>query len=228
MTEQGQLAAAAWQERDFAQSWARDDAMRDILDFPRRMASAIVALETASPACVVDIASGPGDFLAVFLEEFPGVRGVWTDASEAMLELARERLAPFGERVDFRLGDMTDLAATGVPTGTDVIMTSRAAHHLDRSGLSSFYGQSAAHLAPGGWLINLDHIWPGDRWDARVRSARQQLLPKRSEVRPHHHHDQTLPSFRDHLAGYAAAGIDDVDVPWRAFFTCLFMGRRGT
>jgi SAM-dependent methyltransferase len=228
MTEQGQLAAVAWQDRDFAQSWARDDAMRDMLDFPRRMATTIVALETASPACVVDVASGPGDFLAVFLEAFPSARGTWTDASEAMLELARERLAPFGDRVNFRLGDMTDLAASGIPADADVITTSRAAHHLDPSGLSSFYAEAAGHLAPGGWLINLDHSWPGERWDARVRAARKQLLPAPSEARPHHHHDNKAPSISDHLAGYAAAGIDDVDVPWRAFFTCLFMGRRAT
>jgi len=228
MTEQGQLAAAPWQERDFARGWARDDAMRDMLEFPRQMAAAIVALDTPGPACVVDIASGPGDFLAVFLEKFPGTRGVWTDASDAMLELASERLAPFGDRVDFRVGDMTDLAAAGIPAGADVITTSRAAHHLDRPGLSGFYAQAAGYLGPGGWLINLDHIWPGERWDARVRSARKQLLPAPSEVRSHHQHEQTLPSISDHLAGYAAAEIDDVDVPWRAFFTCLFMGRRGT
>ena len=226
MTEQGQLAAAAWQERDFARSWARDDAIGDMLEFPRRMAAAIVAPETENPACVVDVASGPGDFLAVFLEQFPGTRGVWTDASDAMLELARERLEPFGDRVDFRIGDMTDLAAAGIPAGADVIMTSRAAHHLDPRALASFYEQAAGYLAPGGWLINLDHIFPGERWDARVRSARKQLFPAPSEVRPHHQHEQGLPSMTDHLAGFAAAGIDDVDVPWRAFFTCLFMGRR--
>lgn len=111
MTEQGQRAAARWQDQDFARGWARGDAMRDLLDFPRRMAAAVVALGTASPTQVVDIASGPGDFLAVFLEQFPAAHGTWTDASPAMLELARERLASFGDRVDFRLADMTDLAS---------------------------------------------------------------------------------------------------------------------
>jgi len=32
-------------------------------------------------------------------------------------------------------------------------------------------------------------------------------------------------SVQDHLDAFAAAGITDVEVPWRAFCTCLFMGR---
>lgn len=227
MTEQGQLAAAAWQEPDFARSWARDDAQRDMLDFPRRIAASIVALDDASPATVVDIGSGPGDFLAVFLEAFPAARGVWTDASETMLELARQRLAPFGDRVDYRLADMTDLAGAGLPAGVDVVMTSRAAHHLDPQALSDFYVQAASYLAPGGWLINLDHTLHAGQWDQRLRSARKHVLPARPEGRSHRH-DKPLPTVAHHLAGYAAAGIDDVDVPWRAFVTCLFMGRRGS
>ena len=45
------------------------------------------------------------------LQEFPSARGIWTDASEATLGLARDRLAEFGDRVEFRIADMTDLAA---------------------------------------------------------------------------------------------------------------------
>lgn len=227
MTEQGQLAAAAWQEPDFARSWARDDAQRDMLDFPRRIAASIVGLEGASPATIVDIGSGPGDFLAVFLEEFPAACGVWIDVSAAMQELALERLAPFGDRVEFRLADMTDLTGAGTLTSVDVITTSRAAHHLNRQALSDFYVQAAGYLAPGGWLINLDHTHSEGQWEERLRAVRQRLLPARSESRTHRH-DHPAPAIADHLAGYAAAGIDDVDVPWRAFFTCLFMGRSAT
>lgn len=40
-----------------------------------------------------------------------------------------------------------------------------------------------------------------------------------------HHHDYPLTSVTDHLDAFSAAGINDVEVPWRAFCTCLFMGR---
>jgi trans-aconitate methyltransferase len=224
MTTQGERAAADWKDRDFAQSWARDDSMRNLLDFPRRMATVIVSGDTPEPACIVDIASGPGDVLAAFLGEFPAARGIWTDASEVMLDLARERLAPFGDRVEYHIADMTAITADVVPTGADVITTSRAAHHLDRAGLADFYTRAAAQLAPGGWLVNLDHIGPDDVWDKRLRAARKRLVT--APDGPKHHHNYPLPSVRDHLDGYAAAGITDVEVAWRAFYTCLFMGRR--
>jgi SAM-dependent methyltransferase len=224
-TEQGRRVAAVWQDPAFANAWTGGDAMGDMLAFPRRLAAALVALERPAPQLVIDIGSGPGAFLETFLEEFTGAHGVWSDASEAMLTTARERLAPYGDRVDFRLADMTDLAGGAIPEGADAILTSRAAHHLDRAGLAAFYTEAAQHLAPGGWLINLDHTGPSDVWDKRFRAVRPRFsAPRRQE--PKHHHDYPLTSIQDHLDGYAAAGITDVEIAWKAFFTCLFIGRK--
>src|ERR1700722_1787260 len=138
MTEQGRAAATIWSDRDFARAWAEGDALRAMLDLPRRISAAVVAGERPEPSCVVAVGSGPGDYLAVFLQALPSARGLWTEASQAMLEQARERLAEFGDRVTYRIADMTDLA-DAVPDGVDVITTSRASHHLDRAGLLSFY-----------------------------------------------------------------------------------------
>ena len=227
--EQGAVAAAEWRRAGFARAWAEGDSYRDVLAFPRQMAAVIIAADNPAPEVIVDIGSGPGDFLAVMLEQFPQARGVWTDVSEAMFDMARERLATFGDRVDYHLVDMTDLAGGGVPDGASVITTSRAAHHLDRAGLFDFYGQAAGRLAPGGWLVNLDHIGPagpGDTWDQRLRSARKQFGITPSG--PKHHHNYPLTSVDDHLQALAAAGFTDVEMPWRAFFTCLFMGRKSS
>jgi SAM-dependent methyltransferase len=229
MTEQGALAAAEWRKTDFARAWAEGDSYRDMLSFPRHMAAVLIAADNPEPEVIVDIGSGPGDFLAVMLEQFPQARGVWTDVSEAMFDMARERLASFGDRVDYHLVDMTDLAGGGVPDGASVITTSRAAHHLDRDGLFDFYGQAASRLAPGGWLVNLDHIGPagpGDTWDKRLRAARKQFGITQSGTK--HHHNYPLTSIDDHLQALAAAGFTDVETPWRAFFTCLFMGRKSS
>jgi SAM-dependent methyltransferase len=225
MTEQGLRAAEPWQDSTFANSWASADVHVELLALPRAIASALVAADRPDTARVLDVASGPGDFLAVFLAEFPAATGIWTDASEAMLTLARQRLARFGDRVEFRLADMTDLAAADLPDDIDVVLTSRATHHLDRAGLHAFYRDAARLLAPGGWLFDLDHIGPvTDDWDRRLRSVRtrfQPPVPKASR----HHHTYPLCGVRDHLDGLAAAGLEDVEVVWRAFVTCLFAAR---
>ncbi len=223
-TEQGQAAAAIWRETSFARDWAAGDSFRDQLAFPRQMAAVIIAGDNPEPGTVVDIGAGPGDFLAVMLEQFPGARGVWTDASEPMLDLARERLAPFGDRVTFEIVDMTALDGSPIPAGADIITTSRAAHHLDAPGLAGFYAAAGNLLAPGGWLVNLDHIGPPDVWNTRLREARKRFgAPSNG---PSHHHNYPLTSVDDHLRALATAGFTDVEVAWRAFFTCLFMARK--
>lgn len=236
MTSQGEQAAAAWRDEAYAQSWAKSDSFRDLLDYPRRLAAAVIADDNPEPSCIVDVGAGPGAVLEVFLGQFPAARGIWTDTSRAMLDLGRERLAPFGDRVEYRIADMTDLGSARLPPGVDIITTSRASHHLDRGGLIGFYCDVAALLKPGGWLVNLDHIGPASQagppgeagfdevWDKRLRAVR-----KRLGVGPDgqkHHHNYPLTSLRDHLDAFGAAGITDVEVPWRAFYTCLFMGRK--
>ena len=214
-----------WRDPEFARVWAETDGLGNLLALPWAIAAAIVGNDRPDPRLVVDVASGPGAFLATFLDELPGCAGLWVDASEAMLEQARERLARFGDRVEFRLGDMTDLGAAGVPAGADALITSRALHHLDRAGLTAFYSEAAERLAPGGWLVNLDHTGPEEVWDKRFRAVRKRFIgPLNDQGR--HPHDYPFTSVRDHLDAFAAAGVHDVEIAWKAFYTCLFMGRK--
>jgi SAM-dependent methyltransferase len=236
MTAQGEEAAAAWRVPDYARTWAERDSLRDLLDFPRHLAAAIVAEDNPAPGVILDVGAGPGAVTEVFLEEFPDARGIWTDASDAMLEMARERLAPFGNRVEYHIVDMTALKDAPLPPAVDVITTSRAAHHLDRDGLFAFYASAADRLAPGGWFVNLDHIGPASKdgpageagydevWDARLRRVRNRFGVTADG--PKHHHNYPLTSFADHFAALDAAGITDAELAWRSFYTCLFMGRK--
>jgi trans-aconitate methyltransferase len=224
MTEYGARPAERWGDPDFARRWARNDTLADLLALPRSIAAATVGLNAPDVSLVVDIASGPGDFLAVMLEKFPSARGLWTDISRTMRDLARDRLAPYAGRVDFILADMTDLR--DVAADADVITTSRASHHLDADGLLAFYAQAAARLAPGGWLINLDHVGSHGAWEARMRAVREFYRPAPRE-QTGHRHEHPLPSVDDHFGAFAAAGITDTEMIWRAFSTCLFMGQVG-
>jgi SAM-dependent methyltransferase len=217
---------ANWKDSTFAGSWADGDVLADMLDFPRRMAAAVIARETPAPNVVIDVGSGPGAFLAVFLDEFPQARGIWTDASEPMEVIARQRLARFGDRVEYRLVEMTDLTAADLPGDADVVLSSRASHHLDQIGLANFYAQAADRLRTGGWIVNLDHIGPERLWDARYRAVRPRFTGPRRDTRESHAHTQPLPSLRQHLDAVAAAGFADADVAWKAFATVLLMGAK--
>lgn len=226
MTEQGLEAARPWQDAEFARDWAQADDVRGMLAFPRALAAALVAQDRPDTAKLVDIGSGTGEFLAAFLDEFPAATGVWTDASTAMLDLARQRLAGYGDRVEYHVVDMTELAAAPLPTDADVVLTSRAAHHLDRAGLVTFYRAASHLLAPGGWLVNLDHIGPAtDDWDQLFRAVRRRFQAPAKNARPHHH-NYPLTSIRDHHAALDAAGLTDREIAWRGLITVLFVARK--
>lgn len=225
MTAPDRYGTEIWKDQEFARRWAATDGLADLLALPRAITAALVAHDRPGTRLVVDAGSGPGAYLEAFLEALPDCAGIWLDASEAMLEQARERLERFGDRVDFRLGDMTDLHAAGLPTGVDALVSSRALHHLKREELAGFYREAAGLLAPGGWLANLDHTGPEEIWDRRFRAIRKGFIgPDNDQGR--HPHEYPFTSVRDHLDALAGAGLDDREVAWKAFYTCLFVARK--
>jgi SAM-dependent methyltransferase len=219
------MTTSEWMDHGLAARWTAADSLKEMLVLPRRISATVVAADRPGTALVVDVGSGPGDYLATMLDTFPAARGLWTDVSPAMEDIARPALAAYGDRVEFRLVDIEDLSP--LPAGVDVLTTSRASHHFDAATLARFYAAAAEHLAPGGWLVNLDHVRSPGAWDRRLREARTAMIPQKREGTGHSH-DKPLPTVDEHLAGLAAAGFDDVATPWRSFYTVLFMARNPT
>ena len=218
------MTISEWRNPEFAQQWVGQDVLQNLLDLPRAIAAAIVAADRPNSSLVIDIGSGPGAFLERFLTALPAARGVWSDVSTTMADIAREQLAQYAPRVDFQLVDMADLH--GLPFGADVITSSRASHHLSVAELREFYAGVHARLVPGGWVVNLDHTYSVSAdWERRLRAARTALIPP-APTNQGHHHTSVPPTAADHMDALRAAGFTDIDMPWRAFPTCLFMARR--
>jgi trans-aconitate methyltransferase len=209
-----------WQQPAFAREWAQGDGLAALLDLPRRLAAAVVADAGRPVRTVLDVASGPGAFLETFLTAFPDATGIWTDGSAAMEEQARERLAGFGDRVEYRLVDMTELDAAGLPA-VDVLLTSRATHHLEVDELRRFYGSAASLVVSGGWIANLDHT--DQPWKDRYRRVMAQFTgPPRAGSG--HVHTHPAPGVDVHLDALRAAGLD-ADLVWKAGRTVLVQGQ---
>jgi len=217
------VTTSEWMDEKLAARWTAADSLKELLILPRRISATVIAADRPGTALVVDVGSGPGDYLSTMLDTFPAARGVWTDVSPAMADIARPALAPYQDRVEFRLVDLADLSP--LPEQADVITTSRASHHFDADTLARFYASAAGHLAPGGWLVNLDHVLSPGAWDRRLRDARAAMIPPKQDGTGHSH-DKPLPMVEEHLAALAAAGFEDVAMPWRSFYTVLFMARK--
>jgi trans-aconitate methyltransferase len=217
------VTTSEWMDEKLAARWTAADSLKELLVLPRRISATVIAADRPGTALVVDVGSGPGDYLSTMLDTFPAARGVWTDVSPAMADIARPALAAYRDRVEFRLVDLEDLSP--LPEQADVITTSRASHHFDADTLVRFYASAAGHLAPGGWLVNLDHVLSPGAWDRRLRDARAAMIPPKQDGTGHSH-DKPLPMVEEHLAALAAAGFADVAMPWRSFYTVLFMARK--
>jgi SAM-dependent methyltransferase len=215
----------SWQSSTYAVEWASDDVLADLLRVPRRISTALVLDSRPAVGRIADLGSGQGTYLECFLDAFPDAHGIWIDANEGMRELAQERLAGFGDRVDFVLADVEELDRLQL-RDVDVVTTSRVLHHFRGDSLSRVYHTVHDALNPGGFLFNLDHVGAPGEWDSRYRRIREQFTaPRSGRVRPHRE-DYPLPSADTHLELISEAGFETPDVAWRMFYTVLLVARR--
>lgn len=98
---------------------------------------------------VLDAGCGSGRVTELLAARLPEGHVVALDASAAMIEATRERLAPFGDRVEFVVADL------GLPLPLvepmDAILSTATFHWVrDHDAL---FANLAAVLRPGGWLV---------------------------------------------------------------------------
>jgi malonyl-CoA O-methyltransferase len=213
----------SWHSESYAEAWAGEDVLADLLALPRRISAALVADAGLAVEHVVDVGSGPGAYLSVFLAAFPDARGTWIDSSDAMERLARERLAD--DRVSYLQADAERLDAAGLPPA-QVIVTSRMLHHFSPESHRSFYETVLKLLEPGGFFFNLDHVGVPEGWEPRYRRIREQFTGARKQELKPHRHEFPLSLVAEHLDWLEDAGFAAPDVPWRTFFTALLAARK--
>jgi len=98
---------------------------------------------------VLDAGCGTGRVTSMLLSRLPRGHVVALDASEAMLDKARQRLVRFGDRVSFLQADLGRPLPIQDPV--DAVLSTATFHWvLDHDAL---FANLAAVLRPGGWLV---------------------------------------------------------------------------
>lgn len=215
----------SWHSSAYARAWADEDVLSDILALPRRLSVALVADAGIDVEHVVDLGSGPGDYLDVFLATFREARGTWVDSSEPMEGLARERLERFGDRVAYLQADAERFESVELEPA-QVAVTSRLLHHFSPESLRRFYAAVFELVTPGGFFFNLDHFGTPEGWEARYRAIREQFTGPRKRALKRHRHDYPFRQVGDHLSWIGASGFEPPDVAWRTFYTALIAARK--
>jgi hypothetical protein len=142
-----------------------------------------------------------------------------------MADEARPRLARFGDRIEYLLLDVQELAAEAIAPAS-VVLSSRALHHLSHDALASLYRRIGAAVEPGGFVFNLDHVGAPGELEQAYRRIRKLFTGERKQNLKPHRHDYPLARADEHAAWMEAGGFEHADVPWRTLYTALIAARR--
>lgn len=185
------------------------------------LATGVELLGSLAPptARVLDLGGGTGALSAAVLAGLPEARVTLIDVDSAMLDVARGRLAPFGDRVEFREGSFLD----PLPAA-DAVVASLALHHVhDMGAKTELYRSIREALAPGGVLINLDAAMTEgtrlsalgfDRWAARMGEQGISDAQARDHFAAWADEDTYFP-LDEELAALRRAGFAEVECFWR-------------
>ena len=131
-----------------------------------RMVMLLLAEEAPGDAHILVVGAGGGMETRAMAEAQPAWRFTGVDPSPAMLELARQTLTPFADRVDLIQGT-TDQAPAGLFDGAICLLT---LHHLGRDERLRTLKDIRRRLRPGTRLVVAEHSAPGpdpERWMTR-------------------------------------------------------------
>jgi SAM-dependent methyltransferase len=216
-----------------AQTTAQAEQRRVLFEF----ACDLVPFEPDVRIRVLDIGAGYGAFAATVLDRFPNATAVGLDISTPMMAVGRERMAHFGDRFSYQVGD---LAAGELPADLwgsfDVAVTSAFVLHLSREAKQRLFAGVYRLLNAGGCFFNVDLIGPAneemEEWyrergpegtPGEHRRHGDQREPPLQGALPSHHHFEVeahhphyhlyhhVETEADQLAFLRAAGFVRVD-----------------
>lgn len=131
-----------------------------------RMVMLLLAEQAQGDAHILVVGAGGGMETKAMAEAQPAWRFTGVDPSPAMLDLARQMLAPFADRIDLIRGTI-DEAPPGPFDGATCLLT---LHHLDRSARLQTLKGIRRRLRSGTRLVIAGHSAPGlnpERWMTR-------------------------------------------------------------
>ncbi len=191
-----------------------------------------------SPLSVLELGVGTALMTERILKRFKSANLEGLELSGDMLAGARNRLLPFGKRVNLSQMDF----ATKLPSAEyDVICSSLALHHLPRTNRDLFYRRLARCLVQGGVLVIADRVKPptealSDRYKAmRYRElldlgwTEEGFAKERAQRRNRGRLVGTDhgPSTVNELLGFLeGAGLVNVDCIWKLGTEAVIYGEK--
>ncbi len=218
-----------WFDPEFVDTWLQRQAQRQ----PERlrqysMVRSLFPRGSDEPFRYIDVACGDGALDEMLLTRFTRAEATVLDGSPVMVERARERLKPFGDRVTAVQGDLATAAWRDVVRGQfDVAVSTIALHNLEDPRLiRDLYREIYEVVAEGGLFMNLEYVRTPSRalW-TYYRNASAD--PEGGWVMPIRNIRDFAGTVEEQLAWLREAGFGPVDCFWKEFRLAIFGGFKG-
>lgn len=188
----------------------------------------LLPFERTAEIRVADLGAGPGVLSEMVLKRFPRSRVLVFDLVEKMVNLAREKLDPFSERVEYQVGD---LVSDDFGDGFNLVISGLAIHHLEDEEKRSLFRRIHAALRSGGLFLNRDIVSGATErlsatyenlWRLYVRS-----MGEDDAALMERYHAEDIPaSLEDQLVWLRQAGFSDVACHWQRLNFAIYGGRK--
>jgi trans-aconitate methyltransferase len=159
-----------WKDPACVERWDADHLRRN----PARAAHLSLLVEMADMiggGTILDLGCGSGLVAQMLLDRLPDSSIFGIDSSPAMLDLARQRLAPYRQRVSLVEADLSKLDQVTAPTECTAALAVQSLHHLEAPVYGTVLRWTAEHLKRKGLLFMIDRLWipSADIYPAFVR-----------------------------------------------------------
>jgi trans-aconitate 2-methyltransferase len=112
-------------------------------------ASVLDRLPLGGDERVLDAGCGSGRVTELLAERLPNGRVVALDGSPSMIDAARERLARFGDRIEYVVADLGQ--PLPIDGAVDAVLSTAVFHWVPDH--DALFGNLATVTRPGGWLV---------------------------------------------------------------------------
>jgi tRNA (cmo5U34)-methyltransferase len=195
-----------------------------------------------APIRILDIGAGYGTLAAAVLQDRHNATAVCLDASEAMLQLGREKNSNFNQRISFVQGSLESANWLKSVDGTfDAVISARALHHFTENQRRRYIFKEAFNLVrAGGCFINADNVRaPTKTLTNRYRNARDAYLDRfvressggktnlqevKAAAPNSYHGPHNNGALEEELTWLKEAGFVDVDCFWKFTTTVVYGG----
>jgi len=207
-----------------------DDWMRKALPSYEGIFSAAleqIPFEDDASIHVLDLGAGTGLFSWHVLEEYPAAVFTLCDLAPKMLEIARQRFAPYPGQFTYLIDDYRQ-----IPTDQkfDLVISSLSIHHLSDQDKRTLFLRIHSLLENDGLFINIDQVWGPteywqshywDQWLERVRHSGASEDQIEASVRRRKEYDREA-SLIDQLQWLEQADFSQVDCVYKHAFIGVF------